>query len=80
MTNVTTSPVVGTLVNVTGTLNTLNGEREISATSVTEVGGAQVPEPLGLTNKNLGGGSAGPYTPGIYGALGPNNIGLLVRC
>ncbi|MDH7602787.1 MAG: Ig-like domain-containing protein [Armatimonadota bacterium] len=80
VTNATAAPAVGTVVNVAGTLNTLNGEREISATSVTEVGSAEVPEPVGLTNKNLGGGPAGPYTPGVYGSLGPNNVGLLVRC
>ena len=80
ITNVASSPPVGTRVNVSGTINTVNGEREISATSVTEIGSDNPPEPVGLTNKNLGGGPAGPYDPGVYRGLGPNNIGLLVTC
>ncbi|HPP75344.1 MAG TPA: hypothetical protein PLU88_09500 [Armatimonadota bacterium] len=40
---------------------------------------AQSPEPLGITNKALGGSELNEYTPGVHGGVGLNNIGLLVR-
>ena len=74
------SPARGTLVTVTGTLNTLNGERQIGASSIITGDTATVPDPLGLGNLAVGGGPAGPYTPGVFGGAGLNNIGLLVSC
>ncbi|MGQ9456392.1 MAG: hypothetical protein ACUVRS_00315 [Armatimonadota bacterium] len=50
------------------------------ASSATAVGSAPVPEPVGLSNKNLGEGPGGTYIPGVSGGVGPNNIGLLVTC
>lgn len=40
---------------------------------------AQVPAPLGVRIAAMGGGPQGPYTPGVEGGTGLNNIGLLVR-
>ncbi len=74
------APAVGSVVGVTGSINLLNGEREISATSVKSYGTAPVPKPVGLSNISLGGGSLNAATPGIYGGIGLNNIGLLVTC
>lgn len=36
-------------------------------------------DPLGLSNKALGGGALNQYTPGVTDGIGLNNIGLLVR-
>ena len=69
----------GDVVTVRGTMSLLAGERRVLATSVTVDGSAQVPGPLGLSNLALGGGPIGPFTPGITGASGLNNVGLLVR-
>ena len=74
------SPSVGTVVDVAGTINTLNSERQIAATSVVQHGSEVTPAPLGVTNASLGGGPMGQYVPGIYGAKGLNNIGMLVSC
>jgi len=73
-------PAVGSKVTVTGKMGSLNGEREISATSVLVDGSLPVPEPVGMTNEDVGGGPVGAYTAGIYGAKGVNNVGLLVSC
>ena len=40
---------------------------------------AAAPDPLGITNKALGGGQFNQYTPGVAGGVGLNNIGLLVK-
>lgn len=68
----------GTVLDLAGYLSTTNGEREISAYFVTPGGSCPVPKPLTLSNISLGGASLNAYTPGITGALGVNNIGLLV--
>ena len=70
---------LGDVVTVRGTMSSLEGERRILATSVTIDGSTQVPEPIGLANRALGGGAIGSFTPGITGASGLNNVGLLVR-
>ena len=40
---------------------------------------ADVPGPLAMTNRMIGGGRLNSYTPGVEGGFGINNIGLLVR-
>ena len=35
--------------------------------------------PIAMSNRSLGGTALNDYTPGVVGALGPNNIGLLVK-
>jgi len=37
------------------------------------------PDPLGISNRALGGGQFNQYTPGVADGVGLNNIGLLVR-
>lgn len=74
-----TSPPVGSLVNVSGSMNTVNGEREVGAAVVEVTGSTAPPAPLGLSNVRIGGEAAGPFTPGVQGGWGLNNIGLLVR-
>ena len=69
----------GDLVTVTGDIVTVDGERQIVATSVliTPQGGT-VPGSLAMTVLGLGGVDLNAYTPGVKDGQGPNNIGLLV--
>ncbi len=41
--------------------------------------GADVPFPIGVTSRDIGGAAFNQYTPGVEGGSGANNIGLLVR-
>lgn len=86
MTGIATTVVEGNTISVTGVMATdANGERYIDATSVTATPGTAL-EPLGLTQKSIGGADAG-YEPGpptagqqgVVGGIGVNNVGLLVR-
>ncbi len=72
-------PPVGSVVNVSGILNTVNGEREMSTATVETIGPHAPLEPLGLANLRLGGEAAGAFTPGVQAGIGLNNIGLLIR-
>ena len=70
----------GNAVDVAGTLGTADGERQITAMSVTVVSeSATVPDPLGMPVRSLGGGSEGEHTPGVWLGAGLNNVGLLVK-
>ncbi len=79
---VSTDPVeVGQRVTVAGVMATQDGERYIPATQVKQMPvpeGSLTPAPLGVTNKNTGGGPAGA-APGVRGGVGVNNVGLLAR-
>lgn len=77
---------VGDVINVTGQINTNNdGERYIAAVDVIDTNTSNTIHPLGMTNKNIGGGNfnynstTGAGQKGIDGACGWNNIGLLIR-
>lgn len=68
----------GTTVNVIGAVGTLpTGEKQIVA-RVVGVSGQAKAEPLGIGSRHLG-GTAEPNAPGVYGGIGPNNLGLVVR-
>ncbi len=74
----------GMILDIQGTLTTVDGERAVLDPTVQEIGFPVVIAPLGLTNRALGGGDLGyPVWPagqhGVTGASGLNNIGLLVR-
>ena len=72
---------VGQRVTVAGVMATQDGERYIPATQVKQMPvpeGSVTPAPLGVTNKNTGGGPAGA-APGVRGGVGVNNVGLLAR-
>lgn len=70
----------GYVVDVTGSLQTIDGERRIVATSVKIVStGGTVPKPWGAGIIHLGGIALNAHTPGVLDGKGPNNIGLLVR-
>jgi len=69
---------VNDVVDVVGTLSIADGERLINAGSLALVGVASdAILPLGIRGDQLGGGPANAYTPGITGAVGVNNIGIL---
>jgi hypothetical protein len=73
-----TDVVQGSIVNVTGTMSTVSGERIIINPTITIISTGTEVTPIALTCRDLGGGSFNEYTPGITGAAGLNNIGLLV--
>jgi hypothetical protein len=68
---------VGSMVSVSGMLQTLDGERQISASSVgVYSGGNGIPEPFFWNIRTVGGSQLG-YNPSLYSSFGLNNIGLL---
>lgn len=58
-----------------------DGERKIDAgtSGVSYSDQLATPQPMGVPNRNLGGTQANQYTPGVPGAHGPYNKGLLVK-
>ncbi len=69
----------GDRVNVAGTPHTnANGEREIVGSAMKLSSGNPLPEPLGMTNRDLLGGPYGQL-PGVAGTGGCNNLSMLVR-
>ncbi|MEN6357079.1 MAG: hypothetical protein ABFD83_08360 [Armatimonadota bacterium] len=66
------------LVHVIGPISISDGERQINCTELYPMGIADdPPTPLGIRGDFLGGTALNAQTPGITGAYGPNNIGLL---
>ncbi|MCE5198473.1 hypothetical protein LLG39_05805 [bacterium] len=63
---------LGTKVTVTGILETVNGERQITATTAPVVAGPGTVLPLGITNKAIGGLD-------ISNGSGLGNVGLLMK-
>jgi len=65
---------------VSGVVRTVSGERVIEAQAVALGGSsADALTPLGFINRSLGGSSPAPIVPGIPGAIGLYNVGVLVR-
>ena len=72
-------PAEGDFVTASGIMTTVDGERTITGADVlVQSSSNTVPGPLGMQGAWLGGGALG-LQPGITGAFGLNNIGLLVR-
>lgn len=69
-------------VSVIGMLSvTPNGERCIVADSVDVLQTDRpLPEPVLISNRDLGGSSLGEHTPGVWQGAGLYNTGLLVKC
>jgi hypothetical protein len=69
----------GDKIDVTGTLTTVNDERELTGTKmIIHKGPFTLPVPKGMMGSALGGSALG-YCPGIPGALGPSNVGVLAK-
>lgn len=68
----------GQLVTLSGTLSTEAATRHLAIDDLTpEEQTAQV-RPLFMNQETIGGGDRNQYTPGITGAAGLNNVGMLV--
>ncbi len=68
------------IVNVTGILATVGGERQITNAVVTvSPNTGTVPAPFGLVLSSLGGGTMSSAITGVIDGGGLNNLGLLVR-
>lgn len=67
----------GDQVEVTGVVQTINGERVISGASIAKVGNTTPLKSLAISQKWIG-GAQNQYSPGITNGLGVSNIGLLV--
>jgi hypothetical protein len=77
---VTTSSVAeGKILDVIGRIDTVGGERQITASQVTVGATGTVPVPFTMTNLTVGGTASNPYEPGVMFARGPSNIGLLIK-
>jgi subtilisin family serine protease len=73
-------PIEADVVTVVGTTGLIGGEAGILNSTITRTGtGGDVPNPVMLINRSLGGRSAGSWIPGVTGGTGLNNIGLLAR-
>jgi hypothetical protein len=71
-------PDEGTEVSVAGKMDTVGGERVLSEVTVVPGDPVGVPRPRLMGNSALGGAELNELTPGVTGASGTNNIGLLV--
>ncbi len=73
-----TPPTEGSYADISGNLNTLNGERVIIPWHIESSPGPGTPDPLFMLTRCVGGARLNPYTPGITSGIGTNNIGLLI--
>lgn len=71
-------PNVGDRIDVVGTTAVVNNEVQVNATSITIGTPAEVPAPLAVPNKSIGGGRTGSQ-PAAPGGIGLSTTGLLVR-
>jgi len=70
----------GQVVNVTGTVTTLNDERQlINASTSVMLGASALLGPVGMPNMMVGGGPIPGWTSGVSKGVGLSNTGLLVR-
>lgn len=67
----------GDVVEVSGVLQTINGERVISGATMQKTGSTSLLRPLGISQRYIGGAESALF-PGITGGIGANNVGLLV--
>jgi len=74
------SPAIGQFGSFEGVIQLdSNQEPELYLTSFTLGSAGPAPIPVGLMNRELGGGPWGEYIPGVTDGRGLHNIGLLVR-
>ena len=69
--------VEGDVVEVSGTVMTVNGERSIQGATLTRTGTHTPLKPIGIPQKWIGGGRNNMKS-GITGGIGANNVSLLV--
>lgn len=71
-------PTAGSLVTVSGAMDTIDGERVLVTPTVASGVGPGAPGPLFMPGRSVGGGSLNDETDGVIGGTGLNNIGLLI--
>ncbi len=69
---------VGQRVTIEGIMDTQDGERLIRSATASPAYPPIYIRPLGISNRNIGGGSLGTMDPGVDDATGLFNVGLLV--
>jgi len=69
--------VEGDVVEVSGTVMTVNGERSIQGATLARTGAHPILRPIGIPQKWIGGGRNG-LKSGITGGVGTNDVSLLV--
>lgn len=73
-----TSAIEGDLTDVSGVLQTINGERVITNPDTLPASGPGVPNPIFMISKYVGGDSLNDKTLGVTNGVGTNNIGVLI--
>ena len=73
-----TSAIEGDLTDVSGILQSPNGERVITEPDTSPESGPGTPAPMLTSARNVGGGELNGNTPGITDGFGVNNMGVLV--
>ncbi|MGQ9807121.1 MAG: N-acetylmuramoyl-L-alanine amidase [Armatimonadota bacterium] len=70
----------GHRVSLRGLMGSVGGERRlVDAEVVSSPVAGSVPVPVALSGRDLGGTALGPFTAGVSGGVGLNNVGLYVR-
>ena len=70
----------GHIVSVAGVLGMAGSQRALVGDVVEDLDTDDVPPPIGMNQRELGGAGFNPATPGVTGGKSLYNIGLLVRC
>lgn len=73
-----TSAIEGDLVDVSGIIQKVNGERRLTDPDVSPASGPGAPDPIFMVGRDVGGAGLNDYTPGITGGTGAYNMGVLV--
>ena len=70
----------GHRVSLRGILGSAGGERVLLDAELSgSTAAGSVPVPLSVSGRDLGGAALNPFTPGVAGGTGLNNLGLYVR-
>jgi len=74
------STAVGNTVSVAGVLGVSGSQRALIGDVVEDLDSDDVPPPISMNQRELGGADFNPATPGVTGGKSLYNIGLLVKC
>ncbi|MCX6374429.1 MAG: fibronectin type III domain-containing protein, partial [Armatimonadetes bacterium] len=73
-----TSAIESDLIDVSGVIQKVNGERRLTDCDVSPESGPGAPDPIFMIGRDVGGADLNDYTPGVTGGRGAYNIGALV--
>lgn len=71
--------LAGAFCTAAGVLTTQDGMRILTDSEVRSYYNGASPEPIGITQKAMGGSELNAFLPGVTGGVGLYNIGMLVR-